>query len=178
MALGPSKVGGQRPLGSRRPEGEGVAEPDPSQGPPQQAAERAREARQQDPFVGSGRMSSGPRATTECRAPKARIGLKNLDAWSNWSVSRRPCDDTRRRRPGDGLVAEITQRPRKSRLRHDNLVKQYPPGALNARWGDRQGVNLNRAARARGDDHSVEIGLLTEVIGIGGVDLFTGPPVR
>ena len=47
---------------------------------------------------------------------KARIGL-------NWSVSRRPCDDTRRRRPpGDGLVAEITQlergRPRKSRLRH------------------------------------------------------------
>ena len=31
--------------------GEGVAEPDPSQGPPQQAAERAREARQQDPFV-------------------------------------------------------------------------------------------------------------------------------
>ena len=48
-------------------EGEGVAEPDPSQGPPQQAAERAREARQQDPFVGSGprrACPSGPRATT------------------------------------------------------------------------------------------------------------------
>ena len=41
---------------------------------------------------------------------KARIGLKNSPttcaAWSNWSVSRRPCDDTRRRRPpGDGLEA-------------------------------------------------------------------------
>ena len=49
-------VGGQRlPLGGDRgvAEGEGVAEPDPSQGPPQ-PAERAREARQQDPLVGSG----------------------------------------------------------------------------------------------------------------------------
>ena len=45
----------------------GLREPDPSQEPPQQAAERAREARQQDPFVGSGPRRaclSGPRATT------------------------------------------------------------------------------------------------------------------
>ena len=49
-------------------EGEGVAEPDPSQGPPQQAAERAREARQQDPFVGS-----GPRRAC-LRGPEQRHG--------------------------------------------------------------------------------------------------------
>ena len=48
--------------------GEGVAEPDPSQGPPQQAAERAREARQQDPFVGS-----GPRRAC-LRGPEQRHG--------------------------------------------------------------------------------------------------------
>ena len=64
-------VGGQRlPLGGDRgvAEGEGVAEPDPSQGPPQQAAERAREARQQDPFVGS-----GPRRAC-LRGPEQRHG--------------------------------------------------------------------------------------------------------
>ena len=63
--------GGQRlPLGGDRgvAEGEGVAEPDPSQGPPQQAAERAREARQQDPFVGS-----GPRRAC-LRGPEQRHG--------------------------------------------------------------------------------------------------------
>ncbi len=55
---------------------------------------------------------------------KARFEEPRLQhAPPNWSVSRRPCDDTRRRRPpGDGLEAEITQlergRPRKSRLRH------------------------------------------------------------
>ena len=72
---------------------------------------------------------------------KARIGLKTSPttcaAWSNWSVSRRPCDDTRRRRPpGDGLVAEITQLERGDPENlgsgmagaGDNLVKQYPPG--------------------------------------------------
>ena len=47
---------------------EGVAEPDPSQGPPQQAVERAREARQQDPFVGS-----GPRRAC-LRGPEQRHG--------------------------------------------------------------------------------------------------------
>ena len=53
-------VGGQR---LPRSEGEGVAEPDPSQGPPQQAAERAREARQQPVrrFGSASSMSSGPR---------------------------------------------------------------------------------------------------------------------
>ena len=58
------------PLGGDRgvAEGEGVAEPDPSQGPPQQAAERAREARQQDPFVGS-----GPRRAC-LRGPEQRHG--------------------------------------------------------------------------------------------------------
>ena len=64
-------VGGQRlPLGGDRDgaEAEGVAEPDPSQGPPQQAAERAREARQQDPFVGS-----GPRRAC-LRGPEQRHG--------------------------------------------------------------------------------------------------------
>ena len=64
-------VGGQRlPLGGDRggAEGEGVAEPDPSQGPPQQAAERARETRQQDPFVGS-----GPRRAC-LRSPEQRHG--------------------------------------------------------------------------------------------------------
>ena len=64
-------VGGQRlPLGGDRgvAEGEGVAEPDPSQGPPQQAVERAREARQQDPFVGS-----GPRRAC-LRGPEQRHG--------------------------------------------------------------------------------------------------------
>ena len=63
--------GGQRlPLGGDRgvAEGEGVAEPDPSQGPPQQAVERAREARQQDPFVGS-----GPRRAC-LRGPEQRHG--------------------------------------------------------------------------------------------------------
>ena len=63
-------VGGQRlPLGGDRggAEGEGVAEPDPSQGPPQQAAERARETRQTRPvrrFGSASSMSSEPRATT------------------------------------------------------------------------------------------------------------------
>ena len=84
---------GQRlPLGGDRggAEGEGVAEPDPSQGPPQQAAERARESKATRPvrrFGSASSMSSGPRATTWAgrwvrsvglvRA-KARIGLKNL----------------------------------------------------------------------------------------------------
>ena len=61
---GLGRMGGQRlSLGGDRggAEEEGVEEPDPSQSQPQQAAERAREARQQDPFVS---MFSGPRATT------------------------------------------------------------------------------------------------------------------
>ena len=64
------RVGGQRlPLGGDRggPEGEGVAEPDPSQSPPQQAAERARRSkatRPVRPFGSASSMSSGPRATT------------------------------------------------------------------------------------------------------------------
>ena len=43
-----------------------IQEPDPSQGPAQQATERAQEARQQDPFVRSGlrRAVFGPKATT------------------------------------------------------------------------------------------------------------------
>ena len=54
---------------------------------------------------------------------KARIGLKNLAYNMRRLVQLERLDDTRRRRPpGDGLVAEITQlergRPRKSRLRH------------------------------------------------------------
>ena len=49
-------------------EGEGVEEPDPSQSLPQQAAERAREARQQDPFV-----RSGPRRAC-FRGPEQRHG--------------------------------------------------------------------------------------------------------
>ena len=63
-------VGGQRlPLGGDRggAEGEGVAEPDPSQGPPQQAAERARRSKATRPvrrFGSASSMSSGPRATT------------------------------------------------------------------------------------------------------------------
>ena len=154
-------VGGQRlPLGGDRgvAEGEGVAEPDPSQGPPQQAAERAREARQQDPFVGSGPrraclrgFQSNDMGGTLVRSvglvrAKARIGLKNL-AYNMRRlvqlepVSRRPCDDTRRRRPpGDGLEAEITQleRGRPENLGSgmagagDSLVKQYPPATHQA----------------------------------------------
>ena len=86
-------VGGQRlPLGGDRgvAEGEGVAEPDPSQGPPQQAAERARGSKATRPvrrFGSASSMSSGPRATTWAGTlvrsvglvrAKARIGLKNL----------------------------------------------------------------------------------------------------
>ena len=64
-------MGGQRlSLGGDRggAEEEGVEEPDPSQSPPQQAAERAREARQQDPFV-----RSGPRRAC-FRGPEQRHG--------------------------------------------------------------------------------------------------------
>ena len=68
---GLGRMGGQRlSLGGDRggAEEEGVEEPDPSQSPPQQAAERAREARQQDPFV-----RSGPRRAY-FRGPEQRHG--------------------------------------------------------------------------------------------------------
>ena len=112
-------------------------------GPPQQAAERAREARQQDlcskRFGSASSMSSGPRpptmsldAGTSCRAGAGRrrgSGCRTSPAsfaiLSRSRVcSRRPLSLILgdRRPPGDGLVAEITQlergRPRKSRLRH------------------------------------------------------------
>ena len=100
-----------------------LEEPDPSQSQPQQAAERAREARQQDPFVRSGPRRAcfrGPgndmggtllRSVGLARA-KARIGLKNLAynmrRRSNWTASPRRCDNTpSRRSPGHG--PEIVQ---------------------------------------------------------------------
>ena len=57
---------------------------------------------------------------------KARIGLKNLAynmrVWSNWSTSRRRCDNTpRRRSPGHGLEAEIAQ------LERGKLPEISPP---------------------------------------------------
>ena len=92
-------VGGQRlPLGGDRgvAEGEGVAEPDPSQGPPQQAAERARSGNKTRSSVRV-RVASGPRATTWagrwcvvsgwCGRRRDRVDPTTA-AWSNWSVSR------------------------------------------------------------------------------------------
>ena len=101
------------------------------------AVPKQRNSREENARIKAGETPAG---SLPCPAPRDRVflayarfilepdfdhftGRNVCAAWSNWSVSRRPCDDTRRRRPpGDGLEAEITQlergRPRKSRLRH------------------------------------------------------------